>query len=175
MDHEAFQTDSQTTLIAVCFVSCRPPPPPPPPSLPLSVLRQNIWGAFSRTKRNSYCRCVFGSRTHGELCIVSKLLSIHHLIFAPIRGPKMCSACSGFLIWAEEWIPFMVFFHAWDGYWALIGYQAHLSASLSSLSLFSFLFSSASASLSGPPHMPRVTSCSEQQPYLPWKALRSLP
>lgn len=69
----------------------------------------------------------------------------------------------------------MVFFHAWDGYWVQIGYQAHLSASLSSLSLFSFLFSSASASLSGPPHMLRVTSCSEQQPYLPWEARWLLP
>lgn len=57
----------------------------------------------------------------------------------------------------------MVFFHSRDGYWALIGYQAHLSASLSSLSLFSFLFSSASASLSGPPHMLCVTSCRKQK------------
>lgn len=56
-------------------------------------------------------------------------------------------------------VSFMVFFHFRDGYWALIGYQAHLSASVSSLPLFSFLFSEDSSSLSGPPHMLRVTSC----------------
>lgn len=53
----------------------------------------------------------------------------------------------------------MVFFHSRDGYWELIGYQAHLSASVSSLPLFFFLFSVDSASLSGPPHMLCVTSC----------------
>lgn len=56
-------------------------------------------------------------------------------------------------------VSFMVFFHFRDGYWALIGYQAHLSASVSSLPLFSFLSSVDSSSLSGPPHMLRVTSC----------------
>lgn len=47
MDHEAFQTDSQTTLITVCFVSCRPHPPLPNP---LSVLRQTSEEHFQEQK-----------------------------------------------------------------------------------------------------------------------------
>lgn len=69
-----------------------------------------------------------------------------------LRPPELAH-----LNWID--VSFMVFFHFRDGYWALIGYQAHLSASVSSLPLFSFLFSVDSSSLSGPPHMLRVTSC----------------
>lgn len=42
MDHEAFQKDSQTTLIAVCFVSLCPPL--------LSVLRQTSEEHFEEQK-----------------------------------------------------------------------------------------------------------------------------
>lgn len=93
---------------------------------------------------------------------------------SPAYGPK----CSRVREQTELWGPYMirmVFFHALDGYWVLMGYRAHLSASLSSLTLFSFLFSSASDSLSGPSHMLCVTSCSEQQPNLPWKERGSMP
>lgn len=172
MDHKAFQTDPQTTLIAVCFVSLRLP------LLYSQSCAKNIWGAFSRTKRNSYCRCEFGSRTHGGsgYCFPTFYPSTFDL--RSHSQSKIRSVFSSFLFIDFSFLtklrfPFMilaVFFHARDGYWVLIGYQAHLSASLSSLSLFSFLFSSASASLSGPSHMLCVTSCSRQQPYLPWKA-----
>lgn len=168
MDHKAFQTDPQTTLIAVCFVSLR---------LPLLysqscvkhlrsifknkkelILPLRIW--LSDTRGSGYCfptfyPSTFDLRSHSQSkirSVFSSFLFIDFSFLTKLRFPFMILA---------------VFFHARDGYWVLIGYQAHLSASLSSLSLFSFLFSSASASLSGPSHMLCVTSCSGQQPYLP--------
>lgn len=59
---------------------------------------------------------------------------------------------------------FMVFFHPRDAYGAAVGYQAHLSASVSSLFLFSFLPSANPASLSGArTHAPCHVLYPEQQ------------
>lgn len=153
MDREAFQTDSQTTLITVCFVS-----PPPPRGPTFSVLRQTS-EEHSQNKK--------------ELALAQRTLALGHtgnralfLSFYPSaiwsRLPSTVQNALrplelAHLNWTD--VSFMVFFHFRDGYWALIGYQAHLSASVSSLPLFSFLLSEDSSSLSGPPHMLRVTSC----------------
>lgn len=154
-----------------CCLFC---PPPTPPGLHSRSCVKHLRSIF-KTKRSSHWRCIFGSRTHREPCIVSKLLSIHHLISAPIHSPKRAQPARVHSFEPKLWISFMVFFHSWDGYWELIGYQAHLSASVSSLSLFSFLFSVDAASLSGPPHMLCVTSCkANNSPHLPWKAQWSL-
>lgn len=118
MDHEAFfQTDSQTTLITVCFVSSSPSPSLPISSGPcIPSLASNTSEEHSQNKTGACIwRCArwpFGRV--GNWSIVSELLSIGHLISAPVHRPECTepAACD------RIEISFMVFFHFRDGYWA---------------------------------------------------------
>lgn len=155
MDHEAFQTDSQTTLIAVCFVS--------PPTLHSRYYVKHLRSVF-KTNNSSYWLLDTRGTVHCFQAFIHPPFDLSSHLWS-----RMCSALQSPLVWTEQRISFMVFFfHSCDGFWELIGYQAHLSASVSSVSLFSFLFSVESSSLSGAPHMLCVTSCGvNNSPIIP--------
>lgn len=73
-----FQTHSQTTLIAVCFVS--------PARLSGSYVK-HLRSIFKTKKAARVGECTFGSRTHGELCIVPKLSSPTPPTTTPLPQP----------------------------------------------------------------------------------------
>lgn len=88
MDHKAFQTDPQTTLIAVCFVSLLP-------SL-LSVLRQTSEEHFQEQKGTRIAAANLALGHTGNLGIVSPPFIHLHLISAPIHGPKCARSARAF-------------------------------------------------------------------------------
>lgn len=121
MDREPFfQTDSQTTLITVCFVSSSPPlcsPSPPAPASP--VLRQTHLKSILKTKQE----LVFGAALVGPLDAWGTK-ALFHSFYSSAIWSRLLSTIQNALgllpvaHFNQIEISFMVFFHFRDGYWA---------------------------------------------------------
>lgn len=143
MDREAFQADSQTTLIAVCFVS------PPSPTLPLAVLRQTSEEYFQEQKGTRIASAYLALGHTGNWVLfpsfhpsniwsllpstARKTLSLHQLLFSlnPVHG---VFPCMRWVLGADRisstpkcflFLPLFIFFPFLIGCWLSIRPPTH--------------------------------------------------